>query len=188
MQYSGTRHNVGFRVLDAAARNAGVEFRKASPLFMEATVSGGGRLIKPLTFMNRSGEALRALLEVTDVDISQILACVDDVNLQVGRLRIRGKGSHGGHNGLRDLERALGGVAYPRLRLGVGAVKESEGTLVEHVLGAFSDDEEKRLAPAVEAAARAVLEFLEGTDLETLKHRYNGMPASQGDRASERRE
>lgn len=155
---------------------------------MEAVVPGGGRLIKPLTFMNRSGEALRVLLEEPDVDVCQVLTCVDDVNLEVGRLRIREKGSHGGHNGLRDLERVVGGVAYPRLRLGVGAVKESEGTLVDHVLGRFSDDEEKRLAPAVEAAARAVLEFLEGTDLGILKQRYNGTPAPRGDRASERRE
>ncbi len=188
MKYSGTRHNVGFRVLDAAARSVGAEFRKASPLFMEATVPGGGRLIKPLTFMNRSGEAVRALLEEADGDVGRMLICVDDVNLPVGRLRIRKKGSHGGHNGLRDLERVVGGVAYPRLRLGVGAVKESEGTLVDHVLGVFSDDEEKRLAPAVEAAARAVLEFLEGTDLGTLEQRYNGTPAPIEDRVRERRE
>lgn len=138
---------------------------------MEADLSSG-RLVKPLTYVNRTGAVLERLLE--DCDVSDLLVVVDDVNLDLGRLRVRPKGSHGGHNGLKDVERVVGSDAYGRLRIGVAAAGDEPVHLVEHVLGPFADDETDRIGRAVERAAICVEDFLEGATLERLMSLHNG--------------
>lgn len=169
--YAGTRHNVGFAVVDAVVRRAGTSFRKASPLHMEAELESG-RLVKPVTYVNRTGAALESLLESHDVE--DLLVVVDDVNLDLGKLRVRPKGSHGGHNGLKDVERVVGSAAYGRLRVGVAATGEGPVDLVEHVLGSFDVDERDRIGRAIEHAAICVEDFLEGATLERLMSLHNG--------------
>lgn len=175
-RYAGTRHNVGFDVLDLAARRAGLSFRKASPLHMECRTKTG-LLVKPLTFVNRSGEALRLLLE-SGVEATDLLVVVDDIHLQPGRLRLRAKGSDGGHNGLKDLGRALGSDDYARLRIGVGGAEPER--LREHVLDAFAESEAVFMTEAVDRAARAVEAFLDGVTVPMLMPEVNRKSSDLG--------
>ena len=179
-RYARTRHNVGFRVLDALAAARGWAFRKVSSLRMEATGGDGGRLVKPLTYVNRSGAALEEALATGETSLEGLLVVVDDVNLPVGRLRLRPSGSHGGHNGLKDLERCLGGNGFARLRIGVGAAPGGGGELREHVLGEFDAGEEAAVDAVVAVVARAASEFLGGASIEALMTRYNGAVAGPG--------
>ena len=171
VRYFGTRHNVGFAVVDAVARRVGRHFRKASPHHMEAELEGG-LLVKPVTYVNRTGTALEPLLE--RFDLEDLLVVVDDVNLDLGRLRVRAKGSHGGHNGLRDVERVVGSAAYGRLRIGVAPSGDEPFDLDEHVLGPFGDNETDTIGRAVERAADCVQDFLGGATLERLMPLHNG--------------
>lgn len=168
-RYAKTRHNVGFRTLDEVVAKAGLAFRKAGPLFMECRV-GDGLLLKPLTYVNRSGQVLEHLLE-RGLELPDLLVLVDDIHLAPGRLRLRERGSDGGHNGLKDLIRAAGSVEFARLRIGVG--REGEGDLRDHVLDAFDESEAEVMAGAVDRAARAVEDFLGGETIPALVPRVN---------------
>ena len=170
-RYASTRHNVGWRVLDElAARHAA---REAAPgagyRWRRALVAGRELgLLQPLTFMNASGEALRAWRERNDRE-EDLLVVSDDVYLPLGTLRVRAEGSSGGHRGLDSIEAAVGGVDYARLRIGVGAPRapiredgsgtgpaESSAALREHVLEEFAPEELPALEEAVRRAADAV--------------------------------
>ena len=173
--YAGTRHNVGFRILDEVAARRGTCFRKASSVAMLADVGLETRLMKPLTYVNRSGTALtwgkdNAMIE----EASELLVVVDDTGLPPGRIRLRAKGSSGGHNGLSDIERVLGGDDYSRLRVGIGAAPR--GGLVDHVLGTFDPEEHDLIDLAVERAADAVVDFVEDVSVMRLMERYNRAP------------
>jgi len=179
-RYEGTRHNVGFDVADRVAGSVRGAFRKASPLHLELTIQDKGRVIKPLTYVNRSGRALEPLQSTTAEGMKNLLVVVDDIHLAPGTLRLKGKGSHGGHNGLRDLERVLGGQGYARLRIGVGSKADDENDLRDHVLGAFSKEDGESVARACERACQATLEFLAGQPLEELQRKYNGAGPTNG--------
>jgi PTH1 family peptidyl-tRNA hydrolase len=169
-EYAGTRHNLGFRVVDALAEKlGGVGFLPRGNFLLATT--GDSRLLKPLTFMNRSGEALGNLLDEMDGEKPEIIVIADDVNLPLGKLRLRARGSCGGHNGLASIEQALGSDEYARLRIGVGNIAEADD-LIEFVLGRFSEWEETILPEVIGTAAEAVLLWLE-TDLETSQARFN---------------
>ena len=176
-RYAGTRHNVGFRVLDEVVKRSGLSFRKASPLHMECRTQAG-LLVKPTTYVNRSGEALELLL-AEGLDAADLLVVVDDVNLAPGRLRLRARGSDGGHNGLKDLSRALGSDDFARLRIGVGGV-ESE-RLREHVLDVFDESETVFMVEAVDRAARAVEAFLDGVTVPRLMPEVNRKSIGPGE-------
>ncbi|MEC8597812.1 MAG: aminoacyl-tRNA hydrolase [Bacteroidota bacterium] len=142
-EYARTRHNIGFMALDALARKGEVEF-KADRLGDVARCRHRGRqlvLLKPSTFMNLSGKAVRHWLDAEKLGLDRLLVVTDDIHLPFGTLRLRGKGSDGGHNGLKDIQSVLGSSAYPRLRFGVGA-EFGPGRQVDHVLGSFSAEEE----------------------------------------------
>ena len=130
-RYAGTRHNIGFSIVDEVARRNEVVFRKASSLAMVADCRAGW-LVKPLSYVNRSGKALESLLVDCTGENIEILVVVDDVNLDLGRLRGRAKGSDGGHKGLQDLARAWESNNFPRLRIGIGRNQGLD--LKEHVL------------------------------------------------------
>ncbi|MBD3277881.1 MAG: aminoacyl-tRNA hydrolase [Candidatus Aegiribacteria sp.] len=118
-RYSMTWHNAGFWVADILSREAGVSFLNAG-LFQVAELNSGPTLMKPTVFMNGSGKAVKSFLDCKDIAPEQLLVVCDDVNLDLGTLRLRGSGSHGGHNGLRNIIDCLGTESFPRLRMGVG--------------------------------------------------------------------
>jgi PTH1 family peptidyl-tRNA hydrolase len=167
-RYRGTRHNVGFAVLDELARrHAGGEFSSApaSALYTRARSLGDGALlVKPLTFMNLSGAAVRELLRYFRIEVGDLLVVTDDVNLPLGKLRARARGSAGGHNGLRSIIEELGTTELARLRVGVGR-GEGERDLADHVLDRFDAGERAVVDDAVTRAADAVELFVvEGID------------------------
>ena len=156
--YRGTRHNVGFEVVDLVASRQGLVFDGAPA---DAILARWRRaddvvlLVKPLTFMNVSGQAVGALSRFYKVELADVLIVCDDVNLALGRLRVRGGGGEGGHNGLRSVADALGTAEYARLRLGVGR-GDLRRDLADHVLARFEPDELSGIEAAVARAADAV--------------------------------
>ena len=156
--YDGTRHNIGFDVVDHLAREAGVTFSLESQAHV-ARMKFKGRtliLIKPTTYMNLSGKAIRYWMTKENISIDHVLVLLDDLNL--GKLRMRGKGSDGGHNGLRNIQEVLGRNDYPRLRIGIGN-EFSKGRQVNYVLGEWSDEERKVLPGLLHQSAEAVKQF-----------------------------
>jgi PTH1 family peptidyl-tRNA hydrolase len=139
-RYSGTRHNFGFEVLDLWAEELGVPWEKCRFANALAARRDGGWLVKPQGYMNLSGMAVRDFLDWFRYGATHVMIVVDDVNLPLGVLRMRAKGSDGGHNGLKSVARVLGTEAYARLRGGVGAERHP-GARVGHVLGRFTSDE-----------------------------------------------
>jgi PTH1 family peptidyl-tRNA hydrolase len=158
-RYEGTRHNIGFAVVDLLARRFGVRPQQGTHPFLLSCADVAGEsvlLVRPTTYVNRSGVALLALLqEYPELGLSDLLVVVDDVALPFGRLRLRPGGSDGGHNGLRSIEAALGSRDYARLRIGVGAQQPGED-LADHVLGPFSSEEARSLPDILHRAADAV--------------------------------
>ena len=158
-QYDRTRHNVGFRTIDALADSLGVKINRSRFRALTATASIGGEkvlLLKPQTFMNASGMAVEPAAAYYKVPTDRILVIFDDISLPIGKIRIRADGSAGGHNGLKSLISALGGQSFPRIKVGVGDKPHPDYDLADWVLSKFSAKEEKDLAPAVENAVDAV--------------------------------
>jgi peptidyl-tRNA hydrolase, PTH1 family len=163
-QYEGTRHNVGFEVLDELARRHGLAFDSspAAALMARWRDAPGGEvalLVKPLTFMNLSGQGVGELARYFRIAPAEILVVVDDAALELGRLRARARGSAGGHNGLKSIAEHLGGDEYPRLRIGVGR-GIAERDLADHVLSRFDADEQPVVTEVTARAADAVEMFL----------------------------
>jgi PTH1 family peptidyl-tRNA hydrolase len=156
--YRGTRHNVGFEVVDALARRHGLAFEMSPAEALEAKWRRPDvvvMLAKPLTFMNLSGQAVGALCRFYKVALPDFLVVSDDVNLPLGRLRARATGTEGGHNGLRSVAEALGTIDYARLRVGVGR-GDARRELADHVLARFEPDELPGIEAAIGRAADAV--------------------------------
>ena len=158
-KYAGTRHNVGFEVVEylAAAPSVG-PWRASRFQALVAEAKEGGEavlLVKPETFMNLSGRAVRAVLDFYKLTPADLLVVSDDIALPLGKLRARAKGSHGGQNGLRDIQQQLGTDEYPRLRVGVGS--PGGGDAADYVLGRFRPTERAAVDEAVAKAAQAVL-------------------------------
>ena len=159
-EYTGTRHNVGYEVVDVIAKRHGAAFDFAD-MNRDAATAKWRRpdepvlLAKPLTFMNLSGQAVGQLLRFYKIEPSDFLIVCDDVNLPLGRLRARASGSEGGHNGLRSIAESLGTIDYARLRIGVGRGDARRG-LADHVLARFEKDEVPGIEDAIARAADAV--------------------------------
>jgi PTH1 family peptidyl-tRNA hydrolase len=156
--YQKTRHNIGFEVVEKLAKKNGLEFRK-QPDFKGAVAEGqiGSDLViilKPLTFMNLSGEAVALIMRYYQIDLSRLIIVTDDVALPLGQLRIRINSGPGGHNGLKSVEECLQTNRYPRLRVGVG--DREEGDLADYVLSRFTEEEEKLIPGVLERAVQAV--------------------------------
>jgi PTH1 family peptidyl-tRNA hydrolase len=172
-EYQETRHNVGFRVVETLAERHGIDLKKHrhQAAYGEGRIAGRAVLLaKPLTFMNLSGQAVTALVRYHNLTPADLLVICDDVNLPVGRLRLRMKGTAGGHNGLKSIIGSLGSAEFPRLRIGVGA--PDGRPMVDHVLGRFSRDEGEAIAIALAEAADAVELFLRDGP-EAAMNRYN---------------
>jgi PTH1 family peptidyl-tRNA hydrolase len=173
-RYEGTRHNVGFEILDRLARRHGGEW-EAGPRGIEALVarwrSADAVLAKPLTFMNLSGAAVVALLQFHKIDPVDLFVVVDDVNIDLGRLRARPEGSAGGHNGLKSIIGSLGTQTFARLRVGVGR-GDDRRDLADHVLAKFDADERAIVAETVDRSADAV-ELFVAEGIGPVMNRYN---------------
>jgi len=172
-EYRHTRHNVGFEIADALAKDAGASFFP-DRLADVCEYKHRGKLItiiKPTTFMNLSGKAVRYWLNKKDIPISNLLVLVDELSLDFGKIRIRSKGSAGGHNGLKDIEAQLLTAEYPRLRFGVGN-NYPKGRQVEYVLGKWAADEEKQLPEKIKFAVEAATSFM-AIGLERTMTIYN---------------
>lgn len=159
-EYVGTRHNIGFEVVDRLATRVDRGWETGPATAMQARWRRGGAdqdvlLVKPLTFMNLSGEAVGSLMRFYKVAVPDVLIVCDDVNLPLGRLRARGSGSEGGHNGLRSIAQQLGTIEYPRLRVGVGR-GDTRRDLADHVLARFDAEEAGVVAEVVTKATEAV--------------------------------
>ncbi len=173
-EYMYTRHNVGFEVLDHLAAKHNVEW-KTETLGDVTRIKHRGRtyvLLKPSTFMNRSGKATRYWLEKEKLAKERLLVIVDDLALDFGVLRLRGKGSPGTHNGLKDIDQMTGGGNYARLRVGIGA-DFPKGRQVDFVLGRWSEEESKNLPPVLAKASEACLAF-GAIGLNQTMNKYNG--------------
>lgn len=158
--YDGTRHNVGFDVVDHLAEKYGGTW-KDQMLGDIAEIKHKGRkiiLLKPSTYMNRSGKAVNYWLQKEKVKNSNLLIVLDDLNLPFGRIKIKPKGKNGGHNGLKDIDQMLGGNLYARLRVGIGS-EFHKGQQVNFVLGKWSNEEMKELDQIIEKSANAALSF-----------------------------
>ena len=174
-QYRGTRHNVGFEVVDLLASRHGVVFESAPADALQAKWRTNGEavlLAKPLTFMNLSGPAIAELARYYRVSLADLLIVADDVNLPLGRLRLRPGGTEGGHNGLRSVADALGTVEYPRLRIGVGR-GDARRDLADHVLARFEPDEHEAITAAIARAADAAEMWLD-RGIEDVMNVFNG--------------
>ena len=173
-EYERTRHNVGFLVTDELARRAGAAFAHEPKWNADTARAGEVTLMKPMTSMNLSGESVGDFCRFYKLEPAQALIVIDDVALPLGRLRLRTSGSDGGHNGLESVLMHLGGERVPRLRVGIGGgagggVKDS---LVGHVLGRFSAEEQPAVERAVNRAADAV-EFARANGIEAAMNRFN---------------
>ena len=174
-KYEHTRHNIGFDVLDELARRAGARFRKKwlMPL-QSATIEVGGEavlLVKPMTFMNRSGAALRPLIRRHGLSPADVIVVLDDLDLEAGRLRLRKRGGAGGHKGLQSVLATLGTENFSRVRLGIGPRPVGEN-LTGYVLARFGAAERGRVAEAIRQAGDAILQMVEG-GMEQAMNRFN---------------
>ena len=174
-KYEGTRHNVGFEVIDRLVDKYGIglDTVKHKGIYGKGKIEGETViLLKPMTYMNLSGESVSAVAAYYKIEPEDIIVIYDDINLDVGRLRVRGKGSAGGHNGIKNIIAHLHTEEFPRVRVGVG-MKPPKTDLVDYVLSRFSKEEQEKMDEgydrAVGAAALLVME-----ELEQAMNEYNG--------------
>ena len=160
VKYDNTRHNIGFKVLDALAASSNTSFKEEKHAYYTSLKykSRTYHLIKPTTFMNMSGKALNYWMQYLKVKVENVLVVTDDIALPFGVMRLRGKGSDGGHNGLKDINYYLGHTKYARLRFGVGN-QFLKGQQVQYVLSDWTTDEEKDLLERIQYATKMVLAF-----------------------------
>jgi PTH1 family peptidyl-tRNA hydrolase len=178
-KYHGTRHNVGFAVLDALAESPSAGRFQSRFQAQVAELQEGGQkvlLVKPETFMNLSGRSVRQVADFYQLELADLLVVCDDVNLPLGRLRARAKGTHGGHNGLRDIQNHLGTTEYARLRIGVDAA--GQGDLADHVLGKFRPSERPVIEDSLSLAVQAVVVWVQ-QGIEACMNRYNAGSAKE---------
>ena len=175
-EYEKTRHNCGFRAIDALAQKLGCKVDKAKfqGLYGQANYNGIKLLLlKPLTYMNASGRSVLQLSAYFQIPPQRIIVLFDDISLEPGRLRIRADGSAGGHNGIKSIISEVGSQDFPRVKIGVGGKAHPDQDLADHVLSGFSAQEEKALVSALERAADAALCIIDKGVPETA-NRYNG--------------
>ena len=174
MEYAATRHNIGFRVLDALAEASNISFTTGR-YGAVATLKHRGRtilLLKPSTYMNLSGKAVRYWLDQERIPRENLLVISDDVALPFGTFRMRKGGSEGGHNGLKNITEMLGDNQYARLRFGVGG-DFPRGHQVDYVLGKFTDDEEKSIGDRLKLFGDAILSFV-SVGADRTMNSFNG--------------
>jgi PTH1 family peptidyl-tRNA hydrolase len=176
LRHAGTRHNIGFDVIDRIAGNASFSSGKGNYRFTKIVAPGGPLiLVKPMTYMNLSGNAVVAAMNFWKIRREELLVICDDVNIPLGTIRIRAKGSAGGQNGLKHIIQSLGSEEFARLRVGVGT-EQIPASLSSFVLSKFTDEEKKRIEKVIPVCADAVMAFA-SQGVEFTMTRYNGTVA-----------
>tara|TARA_R110002020_G_scaffold114593_3_gene263590 strand:- start:125488 stop:126111 length:624 start_codon:yes stop_codon:yes gene_type:complete len=172
-EYANTRHNIGFRIVDALASSNDLTFA-TQKLGDVAVVKIKGRsiiLLKPSTYMNRSGKAIKYWMEKENIPLENLLVITDDINLPFGTIRLKTKGSDGGHNGLKDTQAVLQTVQYNRFRFGVGA-DFGKGRQVDYVLGEWNEEEQGKLPERLKKSSELITSFVLA-GINTTMNMYN---------------
>ena len=172
-EYVGTRHNIGFRVVDAFARKQGAQWQDKRYGAIARTRVKNAELIllKPSTYMNLSGQAVRYWAQQEKIPVERLLVIVDDLSLPVGKIRMRGSGSDGGHNGLKNIASCMMTQNYPRIKFGIGN-DFPKGTQIDFVLGQFSDEDNKVIEEKLDYVGEMIQSFcLQG--LDRTMNQYN---------------
>lgn len=175
LEYEGTRHNAGFFVIDALAAelNEDVSRLRFKSKTAEVTINGKRCLLmKPTTYMNNSGEAIVQALEFYKIPVENLIVVCDDISLDPGKLRIRRKGSHGGHNGLRSICELTGSDDFPRIKIGVGKKPHPDYDLAKWVLGKFGKEDSEKLKTASENAVKCIELMVDG-NTDAAMNKYN---------------
>ncbi|MCQ2770963.1 MAG: aminoacyl-tRNA hydrolase [Clostridia bacterium] len=175
LKYNMTRHNAGFRAIDYVAKELGVSINKAKfeSLYCDCTIDGKRcLLVKPETYMNNSGTAVQAIADFYKIEPGNILVLCDDISLDPGKIRIRRDGSHGGHNGLKNISQWLGTEKYPRIKIGVGKKPNPEYDLADWVLGKMDDGDDQLMTGRHADIFDAIKLVLAG-DTEKAMSKYN---------------
>lgn len=178
IQYENTRHNIGFKVIDNISKEYNIEInrQKFKGVYGEGFINGEKViLLKPTTYMNLSGESIREVVDFYKLTCEDIVVIYDDISLDVGRLRIREKGSAGGHNGIKSIIAHLGTDVFTRIKVGVG---QPNVDLVNYVLGKFTDEEMEVLSESIDASTKAVSEIIKN-DVNTAMNKFNGFKATK---------
>ena len=173
-QYEQTRHNIGFDVIDYMANkyNIDVNREKFKGICGEGFIENKKViLLKPLTYMYLSGDSIRELANFYKLEDDEIIVVYDDISLDIGRLRIREKGSAGGHNGIKSIIQNLGGDKFPRVKVGVGQPKDN---LVNHVLGKFSKEDREHIEKVIPVVSDAIVEIVKNDAKESM-NKFNGV-------------
>lgn len=179
-EYEGTRHNTGFMVLDALAKASNIVFEDKRYGFVAETTLRGRKMIllKPTTFMNLSGNAVRYWMQKENIDQKRLLVVVDELALPLGTFRLKANGSNGGHNGLGHIQQLIG-QQYARLRMGIGN-EFRQGGQIDWVLGKYSDEEKQTLQPAIDTAVEVIKSFvLAGIDITMNQYNNKGKKAKE---------
>lgn len=174
-EYENTRHNAGFIVVNEWAYRSHEEFNRQAfnGVYFQKQVAGEKVLVvKPTTFMNLSGQCVAGFMNYYKLDLEDLLVVYDDMDMEVGRLRLRKKGSAGGHNGMKDIIKCLSSQEIQRIKLGIGHPK-GKGSVVNHVLGHFSTEEKEDILESTTLAADAIEDWIQGVSFEQLMNRYN---------------
>lgn len=181
VEYAATRHNIGFDMITYLCDKYDISLRsREKKALVGKGIIGGEKVIlaQPQTFMNASGESVRALMDFYKLDVDELIVIYDDISLEVGQIRVRPKGSAGGHNGIKNIIAHLGTQEFARIKIGVGAKPEG-GNLVNHVLGRFSREEDGMLRDVFALADEALSVILsEGVD--SAMNRVNGKRIQNG--------
>lgn len=175
LEYDGTRHNAGFFTIDNLAAQLGTEINRLRFKGKTAEVTVEGKrclLLKPTTYMNNSGESIVQALDFYKIDESNLIVIYDDISLEPGKLRIRRKGSHGGHNGMRSIIELTGRDDFPRIKIGVGKKPHPDYDLAKWVLGKFGRDDSEKLKNAAENACECIKLMVQGKTDEAM-NRFN---------------
>lgn len=175
-KYQGTRHNIGFETVDLLAHREGIRLNKLKhkAVFGDGVIAGEKVIAaKPQTYMNLSGESIRDIVSFYKIPVENVIVICDDINLETGRLRIRPKGSDGGHNGLKSVIYQLVSDEFIRIRMGVGAPENEHVDLADYVLGRFSREEAEILAASAERVVSAV-ETIIADGVACAMNKFNG--------------
>ena len=177
-KYEKTRHNIGFMAVDNFAEAHHVAFSPSKQFAIVGKTSTNGEqvlIVKPTTYMNDSGKAVRALLDYYGGNIdSDVLVLVDDMDLPFGKLRFRGKGSAGGHNGLKSIIAHTGSQAFLRLKFGLGHPQHEQEAVINYVLGQFIRSEQPEIDQMLDRSTQAIDMWLSGAEVSQLSNQFNG--------------
>ena len=174
-EYRKTRHNVGFIFLNSflSKENLSLDKKKFNGYYREYVSSNGNKaiLLEPQTYMNLSGDSIVDFARYFKINSEDILVIHDDLDLEVGKVRIRSKGSSGGHNGLKSIIARLGNENFKRVRIGIG--KDSNIPVVDYVLGKFGEEDMKILENKMDLVNKVIVDFIDGVDFHVIESKYN---------------